>query len=104
MATTETSKTCFCSFAGVYIFNKNKNKNKNKRGYEPKRMIDMKIIKGFSLLELILALGIGTAISFIKFQDMKAEQENIIAQAVGEQIKQIGEAVNLCRLRVLIVA
>ncbi|EAA2596838.1 shufflon system plasmid conjugative transfer pilus tip adhesin PilV [Salmonella enterica subsp. enterica] len=57
-------------------------------------MIDMKIIKGFSLLELILALGIGTAISFIKFQDMKSEQENIIAQAVGEQIKQIGEAVN----------
>ncbi|EFP3681561.1 shufflon system plasmid conjugative transfer pilus tip adhesin PilV, partial [Salmonella enterica] len=54
----------------------------------------MKIIKGFSLLELILALGIGTAISFIKFQDMKAEQENIIAQAVGDQIKQIGEAVN----------
>ncbi len=50
--------------------------------------------KGFTLIELILALGIGTAISFIKFQDMKAEQENIIAQAVGDQIKQIGEAVN----------
>ncbi|AXC65659.1 shufflon system plasmid conjugative transfer pilus tip adhesin PilV [Salmonella enterica] len=50
--------------------------------------------KGFSLIELILALGIGTAISFIKFQDMKTEQENIIAQAVGTQIKQIGEAVN----------
>ncbi|HGG5995728.1 TPA: shufflon system plasmid conjugative transfer pilus tip adhesin PilV [Salmonella enterica subsp. diarizonae serovar 61:r:z53] len=50
--------------------------------------------KGFSLIELILALGIGTAISFIKFQDMKTEQENIIAQAVGTQIKQMGEAVN----------
>lgn len=50
--------------------------------------------KGFTLIELILALGIGTAISFIKFQDMKAEQENIIAQAVGDQIKQMGEAVN----------
>ncbi|EIZ2110997.1 shufflon system plasmid conjugative transfer pilus tip adhesin PilV [Salmonella enterica] len=50
--------------------------------------------KGFTLIELILALGIGTAISFIKFQDMKTEQENIIAQAVGTQIKQMGEAVN----------
>lgn len=50
--------------------------------------------KGFSLIELILALGIGTAISFIKFQDMKTEQENIIAQAVGTQIKQMGVAVN----------
>lgn len=54
----------------------------------------LKMKKGFSLIELILALGIGTAISFIKFQDMKTEQENIIAQAVGTQIKQIGEAVN----------
>ncbi len=50
--------------------------------------------KGFTLIELILALGIGTAISFIKFQDMKTEQENIIAQVVGTQIKQMGEAVN----------
>ncbi|EKS3671774.1 shufflon system plasmid conjugative transfer pilus tip adhesin PilV [Salmonella enterica] len=54
----------------------------------------VKMNKGFTLIELILALGIGTAISFIKFQDMKAEQENIIAQAVGDQIKQMGEAVN----------
>ncbi|MDJ7049989.1 prepilin-type N-terminal cleavage/methylation domain-containing protein, partial [Salmonella enterica] len=54
----------------------------------------VKMNKGFTLIELILALGIGTAISFIKFKDMKTEQENIIAQAVGTQIKQIGEAVN----------
>lgn len=32
------------------------------------------IKKGFSLLELILALGIGSAIALIKFQDMKVEQ------------------------------
>ncbi|MCL6381502.1 MULTISPECIES: shufflon system plasmid conjugative transfer pilus tip adhesin PilV [Pectobacterium] len=50
--------------------------------------------KGFSLLELILVLGVGTAVTFIKFQDMKKEQENIVAKAVGEQIKQMGDAVN----------
>ncbi|ATF93355.1 type II secretion system protein [Cedecea neteri] len=50
--------------------------------------------KGFSLLELILVLGVGTAIAFIKFQDMKGEQENMTASAVGSQIKQVGEAVN----------
>ena len=56
----------------------------------------MKILrkKGFSLLELILVLGVGAMISFIKFQDMKNEQEAIIARSVGQQIKQIGEAVN----------
>lgn len=50
--------------------------------------------KGFSLLEITLALGIGTAIAFIKFQDMKNDQEIITANTVGSQIKQIGEATN----------
>ena len=50
--------------------------------------------KGFSLLELILVLGVGTAIAFMKFQDMKREQENILANIIGSQIKQIGEATN----------
>lgn len=50
--------------------------------------------KGFSLLELILVLGIASAVSFMKFQDLKQEQENIQAKAVGQQIKQIGDAVN----------
>lgn len=61
-----------------------------------KRMIKMKEInqKGFSLLELTLVLGIGTVIAFVKFQDMKTNQENMIADTVGNQIKQIGEAVN----------
>ena len=49
---------------------------------------------GFSLLELILVLGVGTMITFIKFQDMKNEQEDILASAVGQQIRQIGDAVN----------
>ncbi|WP_227743371.1 shufflon system plasmid conjugative transfer pilus tip adhesin PilV [Hafnia alvei] len=50
--------------------------------------------KGFSLLEITLVLGIGTAIAFIKFQDMKNDQETITANTVGSQIKQIGEATN----------
>lgn len=54
----------------------------------------MKIKKGFSLLELTLVLGVGTMVAFMKFQDMKNEQESILASAVGQQMKQIGEAVN----------
>ncbi|MCR2771406.1 shufflon system plasmid conjugative transfer pilus tip adhesin PilV [Enterobacter kobei] len=54
----------------------------------------MKIKKGFSLLELTLVLGVGTMVAFMKFQDMKNEQESIMASAVGQQMKQIGEAVN----------
>lgn len=56
----------------------------------------MKIInkKGFSLLEITLVLGIGTAMAFIKFQDMKNDQEIITANTVESQIKQIGEATN----------
>ncbi|UGA50139.1 MULTISPECIES: shufflon system plasmid conjugative transfer pilus tip adhesin PilV [Dickeya] len=50
--------------------------------------------KGFSLLELILVLGVASAISFMKFQDLKHQQEDIQANAVGEQIKQVGNAVN----------
>ncbi|WP_075208442.1 type II secretion system protein [Klebsiella michiganensis] len=54
----------------------------------------MKRKNGFSLLELILVLGIASAVSFMKFQDLKQEQESVQARAAGEQIKQIGEAVN----------
>lgn len=50
--------------------------------------------KGFTLLELILVLGVGSAMSFVKFQDIKNEQETIMAQGAGEQMRQIGEAVN----------
>lgn len=50
--------------------------------------------KGFSLLELTLVLGVGTMVAFMKFQDMKNEQESIMASTVGQQMKQIGEAVN----------
>ncbi len=57
----------------------------------------MKIIKsqkGFTLIELILALGVGVMASFIKFQDMKNEQDLMKATAAGEQIQRIGYAVN----------
>ena len=50
--------------------------------------------KGFSLLEITLVLGVGVAMAFMKFQDMKKDQENILANTVGAQIKQMGEAVN----------
>lgn len=50
--------------------------------------------KGFSLLELTLVLGVGSLTAFLKFQDMRNEQETVIANAVGAQIKQLGEAVN----------
>lgn len=45
-------------------------------------------------MELILALGIGSAMALLKFQDMKASQEDFTAKTAGEQIRQIGEAVN----------
>lgn len=51
-------------------------------------------MKGFSLLELVLVLGVGSMMAFIRFQDMKNEQETVIAKAVGQQMKQTGEAVN----------
>ncbi|ACX87372.1 putative type IV prepilin [Pectobacterium parmentieri WPP163] len=50
--------------------------------------------KGFSLLEITLVLGVGVAMAFMKFQDMKSNQENIMANTVGSQMKQMGEAVN----------
>lgn len=50
--------------------------------------------RGFSLLELILVLGVGTAMAFVKFQGMKTEQDTALANAVGSQMKQMGEAVN----------
>ncbi|WP_323641074.1 shufflon system plasmid conjugative transfer pilus tip adhesin PilV [Pectobacterium polonicum] len=50
--------------------------------------------KGFSLLEITLVLGVGSAMAFMKFQDMKSDQENIMANTVGSQMKQMGEAVN----------
>lgn len=54
----------------------------------------MKRKQGYSLLELILVLGIASAVSFMKFQDLKQEQESVQARTAGEQIKQVGEAVN----------
>nr|WP_317453263.1 prepilin-type N-terminal cleavage/methylation domain-containing protein [Pantoea stewartii] len=50
--------------------------------------------KGYSLLEMILVLSIASAVSFMKFRDLKHDQENILASTVGQQIKQVGEAVN----------
>ncbi|EHT2638394.1 prepilin-type N-terminal cleavage/methylation domain-containing protein, partial [Salmonella enterica] len=45
--------------------------------------------KGFTLLEVSIVLGIGTLIAFMKFQDMKKDQETVMAENVGTQIKQL---------------
>ncbi|ECB2483440.1 type II secretion system protein, partial [Salmonella enterica subsp. enterica serovar Enteritidis] len=60
------------------------------------QMGDIIMIKkrGFTLLEITIVLGIGSLIGFMKFQDMRKEQEAVMAQAVGFQMKQVGEAVN----------
>lgn len=50
--------------------------------------------KGFTLLELVLVLGVGASITFMKFQDMVNDQEYTQARLAGEQIKQLGDAVN----------
>ncbi len=50
--------------------------------------------KGFTLLEVRIVLGIGILIAFMKFQDMRNNQEAVLADNVGTQIKQLGEAVN----------
>lgn len=53
-----------------------------------------KVKHGFTLLELILVLGVGSAVSLMKFQDMVNDQESLKASAAGQQIKQLGDAVN----------
>ena len=57
-------------------------------------MIQVRNKNGFTLMELILVLGVGSAIALVKFQDMKSTQENYSASTAGAQIKQLGEAVN----------
>lgn len=38
--------------------------------------------KGFTLLEVSIVLGIGTLIAFMKFQDMRNNQESVLADNV----------------------
>ncbi|HCJ8470755.1 TPA: shufflon system plasmid conjugative transfer pilus tip adhesin PilV [Escherichia coli] len=52
------------------------------------------ISKGFTLIELILVVSVGLAITFLSFQDMLKKYEQIQATSAGEQIKQIGNSVN----------
>lgn len=53
------------------------------------------IKKGFTLIELILVIGVGLAMSFTAFQSMSHKQEQLKASIVGQQIKNVGEAVNV---------
>ena len=50
--------------------------------------------KGFTLVELVLVISVGLAISFLSFQQMLQKQENILASGAGQQIKQIGDSLN----------
>ena len=50
--------------------------------------------KGFTLIELILVISIGSLISFLSFQSLIKDQEKIMAKASGQQLSDIGNAVN----------
>lgn len=50
--------------------------------------------KGFTLVELILVISLGLAISFMAFQSMIRSQDDKTAAIAGQQISQIGSAVN----------
>jgi len=50
--------------------------------------------KGFTLVELILSLAVASIITFLTFQSMNKDFEHKQATAAGEQIKNIGMAVN----------
>ena len=54
----------------------------------------LNIKKGFTLIELILVISVGTSITFASFQQMLKTYENNQAKAVGQEIKQIGNSVN----------
>lgn len=50
---------------------------------------------GFTLIELILVLSVGMAISFLSFQSLVTQQENILSKSVGQHIKQVAESTNI---------
>ena len=50
--------------------------------------------KGFSFVEVTLVLGVSTLIGFLAFSQFLKEQDYLKARYSGDQIKQIGEAVN----------
>lgn len=49
---------------------------------------------GFTLIELVLVVSIGLAMSFLAFNTMVKNQEADMANSVGEQMKTLGNAVN----------
>jgi len=50
--------------------------------------------KGFTLVELILTLSVIASISFMAFQSLNKQYEDNMASASGQQIKDVGMAVN----------
>ena len=56
--------------------------------------MNIKNNKGFTLIELILVISIGSLISFLSFQELIKKQDTLLAQSAGEQINKVGNAVN----------
>lgn len=50
--------------------------------------------KGFTLVELLLVLAVSMGISFLSFQKLVQDSDNTLAKVAGQQISQLGEAVN----------
>lgn len=50
--------------------------------------------KGFTLIELLLTLSIGTAITFMAFNQFLKTEESKLASSTGRQLKDVGTAVN----------
>lgn len=56
--------------------------------------IILKKLKGFTLIELILVISIGSLISFLSFQELIKKQETVMAKATGQQLSDVGTSAN----------
>ena len=50
--------------------------------------------KGFTLIELLLTLSIGTAITFMAFNQFLKTEESKLASSTGRQLKDVGTGEN----------
>lgn len=63
----------------------------DKKGFSMNKILKR---RGFTLIELVLVISIGLAMSFISFQKFLEQQDTVSAKVAGEQIKQVGDSVN----------
>lgn len=59
-----------------------------------KKISLLKKRRGFTLIELFLVIAISMGISFLSFQKLVQDSDNTTAKVAGQQINQLGEAVN----------